>query len=157
MKRGLRLLDDLQMGLVCTNLLQHFTSILRKDREEQLLSEFWDHGLRKHFLGAPFELIQHYLALLTVKSYSIKPFLGSPLGVSILLAIVHQSAILVQDQNENSEEIKNLLTSLSGKLAETPDLSSPLKPFKMHLPNCGLAANSFQQLERLQKCGIVAL
>jgi hypothetical protein len=51
----------LQLGHVCTNLFQHFASILRKDREEQLLSEFWDHGLRKHLLVAPYELTQHYL------------------------------------------------------------------------------------------------
>ena len=46
-----------------------FAAILKKDREEQLLSEFWDHGLRKHLLAAPFELGQHYLALVATKTY----------------------------------------------------------------------------------------
>lgn len=152
MKRGIRLLDDLQLGLVCTTLMQHFASILRKDREEQILSEFWDHGLRKHLLAAPFELIQHYLTVIaSSKSYSIKPLVTSALGSSILIAIVHRAAILSLDQNENSEEIKNLVTALAGKLAEATDLSPPLKSFNLQLPACGLAAQSLQQLERLQK------
>jgi len=90
------------------------------------------------------------LALITAKSYSIKPLVTSSLGLSILIAIVHRTAVLAQDQNENSEEIKNLLTSLSGKLAEIVDLSLPLKSFNLQLPACGLAASSLQQLKRLQ-------
>ena len=139
------------MGLVCTNLLQHFAAILKKDREEQLLSEFWDHGLRKHLLAAPFELGQHYLALVATKTYSIKPLATSPLGCSMLIAIVHRAAVLSQDQNENSAEITNLVTSLAAKLSETADLSPPLKSFNLQLPVCGLAAGSLQQLKRLQE------
>ena len=141
------------MGLVCTNLIQHFTSILRKDREEQLLSDFWDNGLRRHFLGAPFELVHHYLTLLTAQTYSVKSFVAAPLGSSILIAVVHQAAVLLQDQNENGEAIQKVLMALGGKLNEFNELVRPLKPFNMQLPNCGLGESCMQQLGRLQKIG----
>ena len=91
------------------------------------------------------------MALVATKTYSIKPLVTSPLGCSMLIAIVHRAAVLSQDQNENSAEITNLVTSLAAKLSETADLSPPLKSFNLQLPVCGLAAGSLQQLKRLQE------
>ena len=149
------------MGLVCTNLLQHFSSILKKDREEQLLTEFWEHGLRKHFLGAPFELIHHYLTLLTAPTYSLKSFLAAPLGSSILIAAVHRASILMGRESEKHvESLSTVLTSVAGKLSECKDLSNPIKAFNMHLPSSGsgsgdgnnLSERCLENLARLQKC-----
>jgi hypothetical protein len=141
------------MGLVCTNLLQHFSSIVKKDREEQLLTEFWEHGLRKHFLGAPFELIHHYLTLLTAPTYSFKSFLTTPLGSSILIAIVHRASILMgREAAEHVESLAAVLTSVAEKLSECKDLSNPIKAFNMQLPGYSLSDSCFKNLSRLQKC-----
>lgn len=152
MKRGLRFLDVLQMGLVCTNLLQHFSAILRKDREEQLLSDFWHNGLRSHLLGAPYELVLHYLTILTMPSYSLKPVVTSSLGSSILLALVHQCARLLEDQDD-FEPARDLLTKLGEKLSECPEMSGPIGTFHIQVPICNLVDECKTQLKRLQESG----
>ena len=79
--------------------------------------------------------------------------MAAPLGSSILIAVVHQAAVLLQDQNENGEAIQKVLMALGGKLNEFNELVRPLKPFNMQLPNCGLGESCMQQLGRLQKIG----
>merc|ERR1719391_160767 len=62
--RALRMLDQAQTITVCTALFTLFSLAVKKDREDRLLSMFWEAGIARHIANAPLDTVAAYLQIL---------------------------------------------------------------------------------------------
>lgn len=123
--RALRWLDQAQMRVVCTTLLQLYPLATRRDRDDGLLSSLWSAGIRKHLVSiASLALLQHYLILLAKSS---KQAMTSPLGVSFVVAVINQMADVHDRQPKaDVEATKSVILALGEAVEASDHWASPL-------------------------------
>merc|ERR1712025_208097 len=161
-----------QMRIVCTTLLQNYALAVKKDRDDKLLKEFWQAGIRRHVLNcSSLALLHYYLTLMTsdqgqpTKSGSIlKNVVNTPLGMSILLGLVQRLALLHQFQpNADTRKSNHLLMMLGKRLHEDHSdqekFSVSVSLLNVELPNIlfnnkDMESDSYKQLQKLVQAGL---
>lgn len=137
--RALRMLDAAQTRTVCTALFTLFSLAVKKDREDRLLSMFWEAGIARHLEAAPLDTVTSYLQLLSNVSVSsgrgasrspppsssklgLKVVLATPLGVSVVATCLSK---LVRSHGRRSDASR-MVTDFSAEVAEVKDIAEPL-------------------------------
>ncbi len=178
--RALRWLDRGQMRVVMSTLLAHYPLAVRKDREDKLLPEFWNAGIRHHLTkSCPLGLLLQYLDLVVSSSKEatskagtlMRNILTTPLGMSMILALLQRIGGLIKDGGAvnaaDKKTSRELFVALGAKMAEElsgPEktkLSAPIEPVTtLDLASMNdiftksdLASDGHKQLQKLVTAG----
>lgn len=167
--RALRWLNTSQMRIVCSTLFTNYPLAVKKDREDKLLKEFWQAGIRRHVANcSSLALIHYYLTIIISdqgqsKSGSIlRNVVTTPLGMSFLLGLIYKLPFVNEVQPKADVGKSRLLMLELGQRLEdeckNEKFSVLVHPLSVEFPsklfnNQDMETESVRQLQRLVQAG----